>query len=211
MYELNLIREKIVPISRQRQRLSLFSLYILVWCVTAVVFFYYYYISQTEIDTYASAKRQIESRNALPSGVTNNDVVSLSKQLDAAREALKTTGNASFLWSARLAKLQQYLPNDIWIDAVTLRKSATRFKPAENGKPPTPLFELVIQGTLLLPEGGLSGETLEKYVSGLRADTQFMAKVKEMNHIVLGRERYGAREIAKFQIVCVVEENVRLG
>lgn len=211
MYELNLIREKIVPIGKQRKRLSLFSFYILIWCVTAVVFFYYYYTSQTEIETYASAKRQIESRNALPSGVTNEDVASLAKQLDVAREALKATGNASFLWSTRLARLRHFLPADAWMDALTLRRSTTRFKTAEKGKPPSPFFEFVIQGTVLLPEDGMSAESIEKFVSALRADPQFMAKVKEMNHIVLGRERYGTREIAKFQIVCVIEENVRLG
>lgn len=211
MYELNLIREKIIPIGKQRKRMSLFSLYILVWCVTAVVFVYYYYTSETEIESYTSARRRVETRNSLPSGVTNEDVASLGKQLESAREALATSGNTSFLWSARLAKLRHYLPNDAWIDAVTLRKSATRFKPGVGKTPPTPLFELVIQGTVLLPEGGMTAESLEKYVSELRTDTQFMTKIKEMSHIVLGRERYGSREIAKFQIVCVVEENVRLG
>jgi hypothetical protein len=210
MYEINLIHEKIVPLSKQRTRLSLFSLYILIWAITIAVYAYYINTTRNEIETYTAATRLIESRNALPSGVTRDDVVALSKQLDATREALLSMNTQSFHWASKLARLHRYLPGEAWLDEISCRLSTAHYKkPAGGGKPPEPLGEFVVQGTVLLPEGAAGAEALEKYVVQLRGDRMFMASIKEMNHLVLGRERYGNREIARFMIVCVIAEGVR--
>jgi hypothetical protein len=211
MYELNLIHEKIVPISKQRTRLSLAALYALIWAVTATVFSYYYITFRNEILTYQSAVRLIETRNALPKGLTREDVLLLARQLDTTRETLLALKNQVFLWGPKLERIKTHLPRDAWLDEISCRLSTSHFKknPSNPSGPPEPLGEFVIQGRVLLAQNAVGSESLEQYVVKLREDKEFMARVQNMNHLVLGRERYGSNEVARFIIVCVVEEGVR--
>ena len=63
---------------------------------------------------------------------------------------------------------------------------------------------------VLIPEGAAGSESLEEFVAKLKNDKTFMEKISNLNHLVIGRERYGVREIATFVIVCVIDESVRL-
>ena len=212
MYELNLIHEKVIPISQQRTRLSLVSLYLLIWALTATVFAYYIITTQNEISTYQTATRRLETRNGLPRGLTHADVLALNRQLEITKTTLTNINNQIFRWSNKLTSLRKFLPSDAWLDEVSCRKSTTRFSttPSAPGQPPAPLSEVVILGMLMLPPGNAGSQSFEEYVIKLRNDEEFMAHIQELNHVVIGKFRYGSKEAVKFMIVCVIKEGVRL-
>lgn len=212
MYELNLIHEKVIPISQQRTRLSLVSLYLLIWALTATVFAYYIITTQNEITTYQTATRRLETRNALPRGLTRADVVALSRQLEITKTMLTSVNDQTFRWSNKLNSLRKHLPPTAWLDEVSCRRSTTRFntKPRAGNQPPLPLSEVVIMGMVMIPEGQAGSQALEEFVIKLQKDEGFMAHIQELNHVVIGKFRYGGKEAVKFMIVCVIKEGVRL-
>lgn len=214
MYFINLIHEKIVPISQQRTRLSLRLLYVLAWLITGVVMAYFFTTTQADIDSIRAGSRLLEARNELPSDLTMQDVLSLEQRLQASKAILSRIHNQGLLWAPKLKSLRVHLPKDAWLNRLSCRRSTTAFATPPSGgglrQPPRPLGEFVIEGMVLIPEGAAGSESLEEFVAKLKNDKTFMEKISNLNHLVIGRERYGVREIATFVIVCVIDESVRL-
>ena len=99
MYFINLIHEKIVPISQQRTRLSLRLLYVLAWLITGVVMAYFFTTTQADIDSIRAGSRLLEARNELPSDLTMQDVLSLEQRLQASKAILSRIHNQGLLWA----------------------------------------------------------------------------------------------------------------
>lgn len=211
MYSINLIHEKIVPLSKQRTRMSLASLYVLLWLISGVVIGYYIMTMRAEINSYTLAARRLETRNSLPAGLTQEDVSALGKQLQASKDVLASIQAQSFIWASKLFVVRSVLPSDAWLNRLYCRPSTTHFAKAPDGgrQLPQPLGEFVIEGMVLIPEGAAGAEALEQFVTKLRENKIFMEKIASLNHLVVGRERFGNREVATFVIVCVLEEGVR--
>lgn len=213
MYEINLIHEKVIPLSKQRKRMSLVSFYILVWSITVVVFGYFYVTRAAQISSYSEASRRLESRNALPADLTKADLDALDRQLKSSTEVLAAVQNRAFRWAPKLNLLRAYLPQDVWFNRLSCRRSTTVFsQPGSRGGqrvPPVPLGEFVIEGMVLIREGAAGAESLEAFVTKLREDATFMEGIQSLNHLVVGRERYGGADVASFVIVCVIAEGLR--
>lgn len=217
MYNINLIHEKIVPIRKQRKRLSLVSLYILIWAVSAVVVVFFVITNNTRIRDYTKAAQILEDRNALPSGLMRSDVDALSRQLQASATVLKTLQQQTMRWGPKLRLLNRHLPKDAWLNRLSCRPTTSQpgQPPPSNPQggapsgPPPSKGELVVEGMLLIPEGGMGTEPLEQYLATLRADKAFMVGLSSINLQIVGRKLFGPREVASFVLVCAIAEGVQ--
>ena len=211
MYSINLINEKVVPVSQQRTRLSLRLLYVTLWLITGAIYGYYYVTTQAQIDSFSSAARRLESRNSLPPGLKREDVLRLAQQLQTSKGVLTSIQSQSLLWSKKMRQIESHLPDDGWLNKLSCRASTTHFATPQGGRrqPPKPLGEFVIEGMVLIPDGSAGSPSLDRFLGALRTDTVFMEHFSDINHLVVGRERFGTKEVATFVVVCVIQEGIR--
>lgn len=214
MYNINLIHEKIIPVRKQRKRLSLVSLYFLLWAVSAVVVAFFVITNNARIQESTKAVQTIGARNALPAGLTQTDVEALDRQLDASATVLKTIQRQTIRWGSKLRLLSRHLPKDAWFDRLSCRGTPPGQPPPggqPGGQPPAPSAgEFIVEGMLLVPEGGMGTAPLEEYVAALREDKIFMIGLSKVDLQVVERKGIGRREVAVFRLICTVAEGIRV-
>ncbi len=199
MYDINLIRDNVVPDQRKRVIFSLvsFSALLCVLTVLAVVFFST--ANFRMIDVYAHEIDNLEGDlTALyPGTPTLDELASIMRRikpdLKEISGAISSRTELTYIWEAVAGAVQ----DDVWLTHVGLKI------PRDEGRKTSGFRGIVVEGHALSSGGTSSEEAIQSFATRLEEDPELKSHISEVKFAETGKSKIDGHSVIGFEITCL--------
>ena len=199
MYDINLIREQVVPDQRKNVVFSVISASALIYVLTILAVVFFSAANFKMIDVYAKEIDKMQGDlSALYPGITpsHDDLDAIVRRI---RPDLKEIGGlidkrteSTYLWEA----VAHAVPDGVWLTRVELRL------PSAAGRSGKSKRGLLIEG-MALASGETGGdEVIREFALALENDAELGSHITEAKFAETGRKRLGGEDVTGFEITC---------
>ncbi len=208
MFEINLIKDRIIPVKRKNVLFALVSSYILIWTLSIAAVFFLHVMNIRMIEIYrvdlAKQEREI-SATYIGSGMpTHGELKIIWDKLLLELTDINHLLGSRILWASKLEQISHSLPEGVWVDEI---RSGREPSDQEKGKPKSASIEaqqqiLVIEGRALSVSDEEGITSVEHFVAGLEKSALFMKGIENVELISSEQTAIGGRRIVAFQVQC---------
>lgn len=208
MFEINLIKDRIIPIKRKNVLFGLVSFYILIWTLSIAAVFFLHVMNIRMIEIYkldlAKQEREI-SVTYVDSGMpTRGELKIMWNKLLLELTNNKHLLSSRVLWASKLDQISHSLPEGVWVDEI---RSGRKASGPEKGKSKSASIgpqqqTLVIEGRALSVSDEEGITSVEHFVAGLEKSALFMEGIENVELISTEQIAIGNRRIVAFQVLC---------
>ena len=199
MYDINLIRERVVPDQRKNILFSVISASALIYALTILAVVFFSVANFKMIDVYAKEidKMQGDLSAIYPSITPTHDeldviVRRIKPDLKEIGGLIDDRTDFTSLWEA----VARAVPDGAWLTRVEFRipAAATRSGKSKRG--------LFIEG-MALTSGETGGdEVIREFALALESDGELAGYISEAKFAETGRKRLGGEDVTGFEISC---------
>ncbi len=199
MYNINLIRERIVPDQRKNVMFSVISASALIYALTILAVVFFSAANFKMIDVYANEidKMQGDLSAYYPGTSPSHDELDIIVR--RIRPDLKEIGGLiddrtefTYLWEA----VARAVPDGAWLTRVEFKIPAAATR---NGKSKRGLF---IEGMALASGETAGDEVIREFAIALESDPELARHISEAKFAETGRKRLGGEDVTGFEISC---------
>ena len=210
MFEINLIKDRIIPAKQKNIILGLLSLYILIWVlsVAAVAFLHIANVRMIEIYKGELAKLEREISATYPGLPTAEELKIMWNKLLPELTSINRLLRGRILWAPKLNQISRCLREGVWIDEIrSEQKVSGKIIPRERGKNKrvsikSPQQALVIEGRVLSASDKEGIKSVEDFVSNLKKNVLFMEDIEGVELVSTKQTATGAKSIIAFKLLC---------
>ncbi len=195
MYNINLIRERVVPDQRKNIMFSVISASALVYVLTILAVIFFSAANFKMIDVYAKEidKMQDDVTAIYPGTPSHEDlniiVRRIKPDLNEIAGLIDDRTEFTYMWEA----VARCVPDGAWLTRVELKI------PVSDGRQKRGLF---IEG-LALASGDTGGdEVIRELALALEKDSELGSYISEVKFAETGRKRLGGEDVTGFEITC---------
>lgn len=205
MFEINLIKDRIIPVKRKNVLFALVSSYILIWTLSIAAVFFLQVMNIRMIEIYrvdlAKQEREI-SAIYIGSGMpTHGELKIIWDKLLLELTDINHLLGSRILWASKLEQISHSLPEGVWVDEI---RSGREPSDQEKGKPKSASIGqiLVIEGRALSVSDEEGITSVEHFVASLEKSALFMKGIENVELISTEQTAIGGRRIVAFQVQC---------
>ncbi|MBM3307881.1 MAG: PilN domain-containing protein [Candidatus Eisenbacteria bacterium] len=203
MYDVNLIRKRIVPERQKKVIFSVVSFSVLVYVLTFLGVACFSFVNFRMIDVYASEIDGLQDNlAALYPGTPTRDELStmLSRVRPDLREIeglLDKRPAVSVLWEG----IVRCLPEGVWLESVRVTTAAQQSDGAKKrGKGEAKAGGIVIRGYAVASQAGRGSTMISEFTMQLEADPAFKDRLTNVKSAEKGIERAGGSSVVGFEV-----------
>ena len=205
MFEINLIKDRIVPVKQKHVIFGLVSLYILIWTLSIVAVLFLHVANVRMIGIYKGTLTRLESEiSATYSGLpTSEELKIMWVRLLPDLTRIKQLVSRRILWASKLDRISRSLPEGVWIDEMRSEQVVPQKKgkhESASKKPPQQAFVLEGRARSVPDEEEIT--SVEHLVDSLKKDVLFMEGFESVELIYRERTAIGVGFLDAFQIRC---------
>ena len=210
MFEINLIKDRIIPAKQKHIILGVLSLYILLWVLSIAGVFFFHIANVRMIEIYKGklAKLEREISTTYPGLPTTEELKMMWDKLLPEVTGINHLLTKRILWAPKLNQISNSLPQGVWIDEISSgQRTSGKTVAREKGKnksasTKSPQRSLVIEGRVLSASDKDGIKSVERFVSSLRENLLFMEGFESVELVSTEQTAAGAGPISAFQILC---------
>ncbi len=202
MYDINLIRKKVVPQRQKHVMFSVISLSALAYILTFLAIVFFSTANFRMIDAYGSeVERLQEELSVLYPGTPTQDELSaiirrIKPDLDEIGRLIDRKTQTTYLWEG----IATALPDSVWLTAIHLRipeggagkKERSRSRGGAG---------LIIEGMVISSRGGGSG-LIRRFAERLEVAEELRDFVSGAKYVETGKQDVGDIDVVGFEITC---------
>lgn len=197
MFEINLIRDRIVSKKRKHLAFGLVSLYVLIWSLTIMVAMFLYISNVRTIKGCERALAKVEESMGAdyPGRMTSSELEMIREKYRLRIAVISKTLSRRILWAPKLDEISNHLPERTWIDQIYSQVDTTSTVGKRFGI-------LVIEGSVLRASGRDPSDVVQAFISGLSQSALFMEGIESVELAPGGREVGSMPQVATFRVLC---------
>ena len=195
MFEINLIKDRIMPVKQKHVVFGLVSFYILIWTlsIAGVLFLHVMNVKMIEIYKESLATQESEISATYIGMPTREELEIMWNKLLPEPNGIKHLFRRRILWASKLDQISRSLPEGIWVDEIRSRQSASIEPPQQT---------LVIEGRALSVSDEEGITSVEHFVAGLEKSALFMEGIENVELTSMEQTAIEDRAIVAFQVLC---------
>ncbi len=198
MYDINLIRQSVMPDRRKHVIFSVVSLSALLCALTVLAVVFFSTANFRMIDVYAHEIDKLEGDlTALYPGTPTLDELAaimrrIKPDLKEISGVISSRTELTYIWEA----VAQTVQNDVWLTHVSLKV------PRDEGRK-TGFRGIVIEGHALSSEDTSSEEAIQNFATRLEGDPELRKHISEVRFAETGRTKIDGHSVIGFEITCL--------
>jgi Tfp pilus assembly protein PilN len=210
MFEINLIRNRIIPGKQKNMIFGLISLYLLIWILSlaAVLFLWVANVRMIEIYKGKLTRLEREISATYPGLPTVEELTIMGDKLFSELTGINNLLRKRILWAPKLNQISSSVPKGVWIDELRSGQGASgeivSRKKGKNksGSTKSRQQSLIIEGKVLSASDKKGIKAIESFVSSLKTNALFMEGIESVELVATEKTTTGARSIRAFQVRC---------
>ncbi|MFQ6066203.1 MAG: PilN domain-containing protein [bacterium] len=207
--QLNLIRGRTVPFRLKSLRRILFTTFLLAFLLLIMLMGYIYIDNYYEIRDYQNQLALILRKSA----TLNKDVfriVEYKEEWDSLHHKISLTSELKgkqIWWTPKLQALSELIPENIWINRLSVQKSTTTPKEVSSSGPkvsparPRGFITLTLEG-FALPGDNQGFHSIENFAHQLKENPAFSKIIEEINLNAASRTEKEELSAMSFRLSC---------
>ena len=205
MFEINLIKDRIIPVKRKNVLFALVSSYILIWTLSIAAVFFLHVMNIRMIEIYgvdlAKQEREMNATYIGSDMPTHGELKIIWNKLILELTDINQLLGSRIVWASKLEQIIHSLPEGVWVDEI---RSGRKPSDPEKGKPEHASIEqiLVIEGRALSVSDEEGITSVEHFVASLEKSALFMKGIENVELISTEQTAIGGRRIVAFQVQC---------
>jgi hypothetical protein len=213
VYDLNLIRHKIVPERQKRMVFSVISLSALAYILTFLAVVFFSAANFRMIDAYASEIDKLEGDlSVLYPGTPTQEELStiirrMTPDLNEISGLVERRQEVTYLWEGIVGAV----PDSIWLTSVRVVTPEPSEKPDKsekgNGKDrgKQKAGSIVIQGVALAGKGRGGSDLIRDFSKALESSQDLNGRTSGAKFVEKDRRRMGSMDVIGFEITCALK------
>ena len=208
MFEINLIKDRIIPARQKSIIVGLISSYLLIYTLSVVIIIFLCVANVRMIEVYRGGVIKLEREiSAIYPGLpTGEELKMMLNELLPELTGSNSLLRKRILWAPKLNQISNSLPEGVWIDELrSTRKASGEGVPRKRGKSASIKSRqqgLIIEGRVLSVSDKKGINAIENFVSSLKKNALFMEGIESVELVATEKTTTGARPIRAFQILC---------
>ncbi len=205
MYDINLIRNRVVPESRKYIMLSIVGVSGLACLITILATIFFSSANLSTIEAYAHEINKLEEDLATlyPGTPTEGELAAMingvKPDLKRVGEIIDRRGKTTLIWEA----IAEAVPDGVWLTAVRVkvpeRGAGTKLK-----RGTTPGGWISVEG-LALVDGDSDGALIRRFAKALEQSRALGGIISGSRFVETGMRRIGSKSVLGFEITCPFE------
>lgn len=196
MYDINLIRDNVVPDQHKNIMFSVISVSALIYVLTILAVVFFSAANFRMIDVYASEISKLEDDvTALyPTTPSQRDLKEILERIEPDLKEISALidhrTEVTYLWES----VARAVPEGVWLTRVDLKLPAEQGRKGSSG--------LFIEG-MALASGDTGGdEAIRAFAQSLEEIAEFQGLIEEAKFAETGKSRIGGENVIGFEITC---------
>lgn len=201
MYDINLIRETVVPVAHKRVLFSIVSFSVLVFVLTGLAVLFFSMANMRVIDVYANELHNLEEHlTLLYPGTPTHEELSLvfsrmQPELKEMSAAVDKQIEVTPLWQGIAAAV----PESVWLTSVSLKAPV-----ASRGSKSEHEGGMVIEGMAVTVDGQGGSELIRGFVEKLESSDILGEHVSDAKYVETGMSKVDGADVIGFEISCAL-------
>jgi Tfp pilus assembly protein PilN len=205
MYDINLIKDRVVPERRKYIMMSIAGVSGLACVITLLATVFFVWANSSTVGAYASEIDKLEDDLAAlyPGTPTEQE---LTTMINGVKPELKKIGEiidgrceTTRIWEAIAAAV----PDSVWLTAVRVT-TPDRLGRAKSKRSSTPGGWISVEGLALI-DGDAGGVLIRRFAKRLEQSPELAAVITGSRFVETGRQRIGSANVLGFEITCPFE------
>ncbi len=198
MYDINLIRQSVVPDQRKKVIFSVVSFSALLCILTVLAVVFFSTANFRMIDVYANEIDKLEGDLSAiyPGTPTLEELASIMRRIKPDLEeisgAISSRTEITYIWEAVAGAVQ----DDVWLTHVSLKV------PRNDGRKKG-FRGIVIEGHALSSGDTSSEEAIQSFATRLEEDSELKSYISEVRFAETGKSRIDGHSVIGFEITCL--------
>lgn len=203
MYDINLIRSRVVPERRRYVMLSIVAIFGLACLITILATVFFATSSLRTVDAYASEiDRLQEDLAALYPGTPTEDellamISGVRPDLHKIGEIIDGRSETTLIWEA----IAEAVPDSIWLTAVRVTAPEKNVN-ARVRQSTTPGGWISVEGLAIVDDGDSGGRLVRRFAKQLEQSGVLVGMVSGSRFVETGLRRIGSQSVLGFEITC---------
>ncbi|MCD4690923.1 PilN domain-containing protein [bacterium] len=197
MYDINLIRERVIPDQRKSIMFSVISVSALLYTLTILAVVFFSAANFKMIDVYAHEIDRLQDDlsvlypGAPTQGELNTIIMRIKPDLTEIGALIEGRTELTYMWES----IARSVPDGVWVTRIELKMSS-------DGGRSKGTRGLFIEGTALTSSETGGDEAIREFASRLQKDPEFKEHIAEAKFAETGKSHLGGEEVIGFEIMC---------
>jgi len=196
VYDINLIRDQVVPERHKRVMFSVVSLTVLVFALTGLSVLFFSVANTRVIDVYAKELRHLEDDLALlyPGNPSREELSIIFSRIEPQLKEISSGVGKRVEMTGIWHGLADAVPVSVWLTSVSLRGPDERTAKGKDGG-------MVLQG-MALAEGRRGSALIREFARDMESHEVLARHVSDTKYVETGMSEINGTDVIGFEIVC---------